>query len=58
MAMKSNSLNEPYALYNENDKIFSILYIKKYSTLIVFMYAVLALPHIHLSFQKRIDLLH
>lgn len=58
MAMKYYSLNEQHALYNENDKLFSILYIKRYSTLVVFLYAVLALPHIHLSFQKRIDLLH
>lgn len=58
MAMKSNSLNEQYALYNENDKLFSILYIKKYSTIVIFLYPVLALPHIHLSFQRRIDLLH
>lgn len=58
MAMKYYSLNEQHGLYNENDKLFSILYIKKYSTIVVFLYAVLALPHIHLSFQRRIDLLH
>jgi hypothetical protein len=40
MAMKSNSLNEQYALYNENDKLFSILYIKKYSTIVIFLYPV------------------